>query len=78
VQFLPELAAPGMRQLLAATVGLLAVLTACAGLRRWRQVDRAIRCGEPLPRSAAPAYLVAGLMVIGMSTVALAGVSAGS
>lgn len=72
VQFMPELAVPGLRHLLGAAVGLLAMLTAGAGLHRWVQVDHAIRRELPLPRPAAPVYLAAGLVTLGLITVALA------
>lgn len=71
-QFLPELAVPGLRNVLATLVGLLAILTSCAGLRRWGQVDRAIRRGLPLPRSAIPTYLVVALVLVGVVAVGLA------
>ena len=71
-QFLPELTVPGLRHALGAAVGALAMLTAGAGLRRWHQVDRAMRRDLPLPRASAPGYLTAGLLVIGAVTVTLA------
>ena len=72
VQFMPELAIPGVRHLLGAAIGGLAILTSAAGLHRWKSVDRAIRAEQPLPRIDAPVYLSAGLIVMGMVTVALA------
>lgn len=72
VQFMPELPIPGMRYLLGAVVGVLAMLTAATGLHRWTQVDHAIRHDRPLPRLAAPLYLTWGLILIGMATVVLA------
>lgn len=72
VQFLPELAIPGLRHVLGIAVGAMAVLTAMAGLRRWSQVDRAIRNDEPLPPASAPTYLTTGLALIGLVTVVLA------
>ncbi|AQT81918.1 hypothetical protein B1R94_25675 [Mycolicibacterium litorale] len=72
VQFLPELGVPGLRHGLGAAVGALAMLTTGAGLRRWHQVDRAMRRDLPLPRATAPAYLAAGLLVISAVTVTLA------
>lgn len=71
VQFVPELPISGMRHVLGAMVGLLAMLAAGTGLRRWTQVDRAIRRHRPLPRFSAPTYLTWGLVIIGMLTVAL-------
>jgi putative membrane protein len=72
VQFMPELAVPGLRHTLGAVVGLLAMLTSGAGLHRWYQVDHAMRRDQPLPRPSTPVYLTVGLMVIGLVTVALA------
>jgi putative membrane protein len=78
VQFLPELAVPGLRHALGAAIGALAMLTAGAGLHRWLQVDRAMRDDRPLPRPATPLYLTVGLVALGMVTVALAvGANAG-
>jgi putative membrane protein len=72
VQFMPELAVPGLRHALGAVVGVLAMLTSGAGLHRWYQVDHAMRRDRPLPRPSTPVYLTVGLMVIGLVTVALA------
>jgi putative membrane protein len=52
-------------------LAVLATLTAGIGLRRWKQVDRAIRCDRPLPRQPAPAYLAVGLIVVGLLTLGL-------
>ena len=70
VQFMPELPIHGMRHMLGAMVGTLAMLAAGTGLQRWVQVDRAIRHGQPLPRPTTPVYLAVGLVMIGMVTVA--------
>lgn len=72
VQFLPEFAVPGVRHALGGAVGATAMLTSVAGLRRWRQVDRAIRLDQPLPRPATPVYLAVALVAVGLATVALA------
>lgn len=71
VQFMPELPIHGMRHMLGAMVGILAMLTAGTGLQRWVQVDRAIRHGQPLPRPTSPVHLAVGLVMIGMVTVAV-------
>jgi putative membrane protein len=72
VQFMPELTIPGLRHILGMAIGALAILTAVVGLRRWAQVDRAMRYDKPLPRAAAPRYLTAGLTVMGLITVGFA------
>jgi putative membrane protein len=71
VQFMPELPIHGMRHMLGAMVGILAMLTAGTGLQRWVQVDRAIRHGQPLPRPTTPVYLAVGLVMIALVTVAV-------
>jgi putative membrane protein len=72
VQFLPELAIPGLRHALGGAIGVLAMLTSGAGLHRWAQVDHAIRRDRPLPRPSTPVYLSVTLMAIGLVTVCLA------
>jgi putative membrane protein len=52
-------------------LAVLATATAAVGMLRWQQVDRAMRRGTPLPRRPTPAYLGAGLIVIGLLTLAL-------
>lgn len=72
VQFMPELAVPGVRHALGAVIGAVAMATSGAGLHRWYQVDHAMRRDRPLPRPSTPVYLTVGLVVIGLVTVALA------
>ncbi|CAN3127165.1 YidH family protein [Mycobacterium sp. smrl_JER01] len=71
VQFLPELGVPGLRHALGGAVGVLAMLTAGAGLHRWYQVDHAMRRDRALPRPRTPIYLTVGLLVVGLTTVGL-------
>lgn len=72
VQFMPELAVPGLRHGLGAVIGALTMLTSAAGLHRWHQVDHAMRHDRPLPRPSTPVYVTVALMAIGLVTVALA------
>jgi putative membrane protein len=72
VQFLPELAVPGLRHILGGAVGTVAMLTSAAGLHRWSQVDHAMRLDRPLPRPSTPIYLAVALITVGLVTVALA------
>lgn len=72
VQFMPELTIPGVRHLLGAAIGGLAILTSAAGLHRWKKVDQAIRADQPLPHIDTPVYLTVGLIAMGLVTVALA------
>jgi putative membrane protein len=71
VQFLPEFAIPGARLFVGVVLAILAVITAGAGLRRWEQVEHAIRRGLPLPRHRIPRWLTVGLILIGLLAVAL-------
>ena len=71
VQLVPELSIPGARHVLGVLLAVLATITAGVGVLRWRQVDRAMRRGLPLPRHPTPAYLGVGLIVIGLLTLGL-------
>lgn len=71
VQLVPELAVPGARRALGIGLAVLAILTSAMGLVRWRQADRAMRRGDPLPRQPAPAYLAVGLVVVGLVALGL-------
>jgi putative membrane protein len=71
VQLVPELPIPGSRLVLGVLLAVLATLTAGAGLRRWEQIDHAIRSGMPLPRHPMPVYLAVGLIVVGLLTLGL-------
>lgn len=70
VQLVPELGVTGLRYLLGVALAGLAVLAAGDSVRRWRQIDRAMRTGAPLPRHWAPACLAVGLIAIGLITIA--------
>mgnify|MGYP000193233977 CR=1 FL=1 len=41
------------------------------GLLRWQQTDRAMRNGDPMPRHPSPAYLAAGLILVGIIALGL-------
>src|ERR1700752_2412735 len=71
VQLVPELTIPGARHALGLLLAVLATLTSGMGLLRWEQADRAIRRSSPLPRHPTPAYLAAGLTVIGIVAMGL-------
>jgi putative membrane protein len=66
LQFVPGPAVQGMQYILSTGLGILAIVSAGAGLLRWRRVDRAIRCTERLPRNRTPTLLASGLMVLGL------------
>jgi putative membrane protein len=71
VQLIPELSISGARHVLGIILALLAILTAGMGILRWKQADRAMRRGLPLPRHPTPMYLGIGLVVVGLLTVGL-------
>ena len=59
---------------LAIGLGLVAlgVLTSGTSYQRWRTVERAMRRSEPLPRTAVPLVLAAGLTILGLLFTLLA------
>ena len=71
VQLVPEFSVAGARELLGGLLALMSLIAAGAGLRRWTQVDYAIRRGLPLPTLRIPRVLTAGLIVIGLFSLAL-------
>lgn len=71
IQFVPQFGIPGARHAMALVLAVLATATAGVGLVRWRQVDRAMRDGKPLPRHPTPAYLAIGLGGIALLAIAL-------
>jgi putative membrane protein len=76
LQFVPGSAVHGMQYVLSTVLGILAIVITGAGLLRWRQVDRAIRCGEPLPHNRTPALLASSLAALGLVASVLAAVNA--
>ena len=64
VQFVPQFGMPEARHVLGAVLTLLAMLCAGLGLHRWREVNRAMRRGEPLPPNRAPVILGLGLVLL--------------
>jgi putative membrane protein len=66
LKFVPGSAVQGMQYILSTVLGILAIMSTGAGLFRWRQVDRAIRCSEQLPHNRTPALLASGLAVLGL------------
>lgn len=71
IQFVPALSVPGARHALGLLLGALSVATATIGIQRWRQVDRAMRRGEQLPRHPTPVYLGVGLVAVTVLALAL-------
>lgn len=71
VQLVPEFSIAGARHLLGGLLALMSLLAAGAGLRRWTQVNYAIRRGLPLPPLRVPRVLTAGFMLIALLALAL-------
>ena len=76
LQLVPGPAIQGVQYILSTVLGTLAVVSTGAGLLRWRQVDRAIRCNERLPHNHTPALLASGLAGLGLVVSVLAIVKA--
>ena len=71
IQFVPQFGIPGARHVVGLLLAALAISTSGMGLVRWRQVDRAVRSGRPLPRRPTPAYIAIGFVVIAVIMVGL-------
>jgi putative membrane protein len=76
VQFVPEFGVPGAQHIFGAFLTVLAMLCAGLGLHRWREVDYAMRRGQPLPKQCAPVVLGLGLVVLGALVLAVVAVKA--
>ncbi len=73
-QLLPQFHVAGGRRLLGLPLVVLGAWVAGASLMHWRSNDRAIRNGEPLPRSPMPFILTIGIVVVGLIAAILAAV----
>lgn len=63
-QLVPGLATAGARTALATLSITLAAVLAAAAYPRWRRVQRAMRRGAPLPRSAMLVVLAVGVLLL--------------
>jgi putative membrane protein len=70
-QLLPKLQVEWGRRLLGLPLIALGAIVAAESLRQWRANERAMRRGEPLPRSWMPVILTIGIVAIGVIAVAL-------
>jgi putative membrane protein len=71
-QLLPKLQVEWGRRLLGLPLIALGALVAAESLRQWRANQRAMRRGDPLPRSWMPMVLTIGVVVIGAIAVVIA------
>ncbi len=71
-QLLPNFRVTGGRRLLGLPLVVLGALVAGASLWHWRSNERAMRRGEPLPRSPMPVILALGVVAVGVIAAILA------
>ncbi len=71
-QLLPRLQVEWGRRLLGLPLIALGALVAAESFRHWRANERAMRRGEPLPRSLMPVVLAVGVVVVALIAVVLA------
>jgi putative membrane protein len=69
--FVPRLAVPGLRQVLAVSLVLLGSAVSAGAYGRWVRVERALRLGEPLPPSRLAPVLAYGIAAVALVTVVL-------
>ena len=70
-QLLPKLDLSWGRRLLGLPLIALGAVVAAQSFRTWRANQRAMRRGEPLPRSTMPLILAAGIVVVGVLAVVI-------
>lgn len=71
IRFAPQLGPAGGREAVGIALVLLGAIAAVVGYGRWAKVDRALRSGGPLPRSAALKILAYSLAALSVATVVL-------
>ncbi len=71
-QLLPKLQVEWGRRVLGLPLIALGAVVAAESLRQWRANQRAMRQGDPLPRSWMPLILTIGIVAIGAIAVVLA------
>ena len=76
-QLLPKLQVEWGRRILGLPLIALGAVVAGESLRQWRANQRAMRRGDPLPRSWMPLVLTIGIVAIGAIAVAIAALGSG-
>jgi putative membrane protein len=71
-QLLPEFDVDGGRRILGLPMVALGALVAFTSFRHWRANERAMRSGQPLPRSPMPLVLSIGIALEAVIAVVLA------
>ncbi len=69
--FVPPLAIPGLRQVLAVGLALLGAAASATAFRRWLRAERAMRVREPLPPPTLAPLLAFGVAAVALVAVAL-------
>ena len=69
--FVPRLAVPGVRQVLAVCLVLLGSAVSATAWTRWVRAQRAMRLGEPLPLPRLAPVLATGIAAVALITVVL-------
>jgi putative membrane protein len=75
VQLVPGFGPGRARQVVGVALAGLGIWVAAAAVGRWRRVQRAMECGEDLPRARMPLLLGAALAVLGVAVAVLMVVS---
>ncbi|HET7734591.1 MAG TPA: DUF202 domain-containing protein [Nocardioidaceae bacterium] len=68
---LPEAGHLGLRRVMGVILVLGGLLAAGAARSRWREVDTAMRRGEPLPRARTSLLVAAAVLVVGALALVL-------
>ncbi len=71
-QLLPEFHVTGGRRILGVPLIALGALVAATSFQHWKANERAMRRGEPLPRSLMPLVLSVGIGLVAVIAVVLA------
>jgi putative membrane protein len=67
---LPEAGHAGLRRAIGCLLVLVGLAVASGARSRWRQVDAAMRRGEPLPRTRVGTSVTAGVLAAGVLALA--------
>ena len=73
-QLLPKLQVAWGRRVLGLPLIALGAIVAAESFHHWRANERAMRRGQPLPRSPMPLVLAVGILVVGVVAVVLAAI----
>lgn len=71
-QLLPKFQVAWGRRLLGLPLIALGAVLAVASFLNWRSNERAMRRGEPLPRSIMPLVLCIGIVIVGLLAIVIA------